>query len=225
MSGRSLESTLKLLTESYLTQTARWPAAGRHILAQFDESTVVVYQAYRPEIGSYAAAHGRFGASFRLNRMSWIKPNFLWMMYRSGWGSKPDQQVTLAVRLHRSAFDEILRQAVHSSYVPALYRSPQEWKDALARSQVRLQWDPDHHPSGAPLVRRAIQLGLSGDILKHYASEWIVAIEDISEFVAVQSRHVAERAWGALRTPREDVYPVADPAAASRWMIDTGAAS
>jgi len=27
--------------------------------------------------------------------MSWIKPNFLWMMYRCGWGTKEGQQVTL----------------------------------------------------------------------------------------------------------------------------------
>lgn len=216
--------TLNLRTEPYLAQSARWPAAGRHILAQFDDSTVVVYQAYRPEIGSYAAAHGRFGASFSLNRMSWIKPNFLWMMYRSGWGSKPDQQVTLAVRLRRTAFDEILRQAVHSSYMPGVYPSEREWKDALARSHVRLQWDPDHHPSGTPLTRRAIQLGLRGDVLKQYAAEWIVAIEDISDFVTVQSRRVAERAWPSLITPREEVYPVGDPAVASRLMINTGVA-
>jgi hypothetical protein len=38
---------------------------------------VVVYQAYRPEIGHFAAQHGYFGGSFSLDRMSWIKPNFL----------------------------------------------------------------------------------------------------------------------------------------------------
>lgn len=36
--------------EPYLDQLPDWPAAGRHILAQFDEESVVVYQAYRPEI-------------------------------------------------------------------------------------------------------------------------------------------------------------------------------
>jgi hypothetical protein len=29
---------------------------------------------------------------------------------------------------------------------------------------VRLQWDPDHHPNGSPLKRRAIQLGLRNDV-------------------------------------------------------------
>jgi hypothetical protein len=209
-----------ILTEPYLAQSARWPAAGRHILAQFDDSSVVVYQAYRPAIGLYAAAHGRFGASFSLGRMSWIKPNFLWMMYRSGWGSKVDQQVTLAVRLRRSGFDEILRLAVHSSFAASIYQSESEWNRALARSPVRIQWDPDHHPSGAPLGRRAVQLGLRGDVLKRYAGDWIVAIDDISEFVAAQSRHMAARAWNALITPKESVYPVIDPTLASTLMID-----
>jgi hypothetical protein len=80
--------------------------------------------------------------------MSWIKPNFLWMMYRSGWGTKPDQEVTLAVRLKREAFDFILAQAVRSTFVPEVYSIHQAWKERLALSQVRLQWDPDHDPSG-----------------------------------------------------------------------------
>ena len=48
---------MKLLTEAYLAQAERWPKAGRHILAQFNDETVVVYQAYRPAIGHFAAQH------------------------------------------------------------------------------------------------------------------------------------------------------------------------
>src|SRR2546426_7893609 len=92
---------MNLQTEQYLTQSKRWPASGRHILAQFDAETVLVYQAYRPAIGRFAAQQQRFGGEFGLNRMSWVKPNFLWMMYRSGWGTKEGQEVTLAVRLWR----------------------------------------------------------------------------------------------------------------------------
>src|SRR3974390_3276628 len=99
---------MNLLTEPYLVQNARLPKTGRHILAQFDDESVIVYQAYRPAIGHFAAQHGYFGGEFSLNRMSWIKPNFLWMTYRSGWGTKEGQEVTLAVRLRRAAFDEIL---------------------------------------------------------------------------------------------------------------------
>lgn len=107
--------TLEL--EPYLQQRDDWPSRGRHILAQYDRQTVVVYQAYRPSIGRFAADHGYFGGDFSLGRMSWIKPNFLWMMYRSGWGQKQGQEVVLAVRLQRKAFDEILARAVPSSFV------------------------------------------------------------------------------------------------------------
>ena len=201
---------MKLLTESHLNQTSKWPKTGRHILAQFDENTVVVYQAYRPAIGNFAAEHGYFGGEFSLNRMSWIKPNFLWMMYRSAWGTTPGQEVILAIWLLRSAFDEILASAVHSNFIPAVYGSEKVWRQAVKSSDVRLQWDPDHHPSGAKLERRAIQLGLRGNVLANYAREWIVNIEDISEFVQ-QQRQSKEGDRTQLLTPCETVYPVIDP--------------
>ncbi len=50
-----------LLTLPYLEQAERWPTGGRHILAHFDDTTIVVYQAYRPSIARYALEHGRFG--------------------------------------------------------------------------------------------------------------------------------------------------------------------
>jgi len=138
---------MNLLTEPYLTQVSRWPKAGRYILAQFDENSIVVYQAYRPAIGHFAASQDYFGGEFKLGRMSWIKPNFLWMMYRSGWGTKEGQEVILAVRLSRSTFDEILAAAVHSTFVPEVYASEKEWKQAGKSSSVKLQWDPDHQSS------------------------------------------------------------------------------
>jgi len=201
---------LNLRTESYLEQRQRWPKSGRHILAQYDDESVVVYQAYRPAIGNFAAAHGYFGGEFSLGRMSWIKPNFLWMMYRSGWGSKEGQEVVLAIRLRRSAFDEILSQAVHSSFVPDGYALRSEWQEMVKTSDVRLQWDPDHAPSGAKEERRAIQLGLRGEVLRRYAREWIVDIQDVSGFVAEQRESLS--AFENLRTPAERVYPIADQA-------------
>jgi hypothetical protein len=68
---------MRLIAESYLAQNARWPRSGRHVLAQFDATSVVVYQAYRADIGQFAARHGRFGGGFSPGRMSWVKPNFL----------------------------------------------------------------------------------------------------------------------------------------------------
>ena len=113
---------MRLITTSYTEQKTRLPKIGRYILAQFDEEGVIVYQAYRPAIGHFAAIHGYFGGDhFSLNRMSWIKPNFLWIMYRSGWGQKEGQEVVLAVKIKKEAFDTILANAVRSSYNPDLY--------------------------------------------------------------------------------------------------------
>jgi hypothetical protein len=192
-----------LHTESFETQTARWPASGRHILAQFDDESIVVYQAYRPAIGHFAATHGHFGGEWSLDRMSWIKPNFLWMMYRCGWAQKEGQEVVLAIWLARTLFDEILAAAVPSSFDDRVYADRKAWEHAVKRSDVRLQWDPDHGPGGQPLARRAIQLGLRGDVLARFAKP--LRIEDITPFVREQR---AARDRGELVTPTEHVYPV-----------------
>jgi len=205
---------VRLRTERYDLQRKRWPERGRHVLAQFDDRGVVVYQAYRPSIGLSAARNGRFGdGGFSLERMSWIKPNFLWMMYRCGWATKEGQEVVLAVTLARTAFDAILEAAVPSSFGQVdRYADRASWEQAVAASDVRLQWDPDHHPSGAPAERRAVQLGLRGGALAKYAGEWILSIEDVTPFVAEQRER---RGTPDLVIPSEAVYPCPPAAAAA----------
>lgn len=197
---------MKLQTQSYFQQREIWPLSGRHILAQFDDDTIVVYQAYNSAIGHFAARNGTFGGDFKTSRMSWIKPNFLWMMYRSGWGTKPDQEVTLAVRLRRSFWEEILQQAVPSSFNNQDFASHEEWAKAVERSSVRLQWDPDHDPHGSKLERRAIQLGLRGETLHRYSRDEIVEIEDISSWVENQRILVQKRQLDKLELPHERIY-------------------
>lgn len=209
---------MNLTHESYRSQSERLPREGRHILAQYDVDSIVVYQAFHRDIAEQAVKHGRFVAPFSFQRMSWIKPNFLWMMYRSGWATKPNQEAVLAVRLRRAAFDEILQLAVHSSFIPEAYDSEASWRSAVATSSVRLQWDPDHAPNGDPLDRRAIQLGMRGETLRKYAMDWIVAIEDITDFVRDQAAFVSNR--DALQTPKENVYPVADAEVARKLGLD-----
>ena len=211
---------MTLATQLYREQLKSWPTAGRHIMAQFDAESIVVYQAYRQSIGRFATQNQYFGGDFSFNRMSWIKPNFLWMMYRSGWGTKEGQEVTLAVYLRREAFERILEQAVHSTFVPEIYDSPENWRARLKDSCVRLQWDPDHDPSGAKQERRALQLGLAGDVLRLYAREWILKIEDISEFVSQERLRAKEQGFANLMTPRERVYPVQNAQVGSDLGLD-----
>ena len=209
---------MNLATEPYLEQKAYWPHECRHILAQFDDNSVVVYQAYRPGIGHFAARRGFFGGEWSFNRMSWLKTNFLWMMHRSGWGTKENQEVTLAVRLKRPFFESLLEAAVPSSYDARLYADDKAWKSAVASSDVRLQWDPDHSPTGAPQRRRAIQLGMRGAVLAEYARQAILEIEDISAFVESQRAHIGSE---SLRTPSERVFVPAKAEVAARLGLDS----
>ena len=84
------------------------------------------------------------------------------------------------------------------------------WQLAVRRSDVRLQWDPDHDPVGDKLERRAIQLGLRGAAIESYGKEWILDIEDISDLVREQRNHIVPESRSSLHTPRETVYPVDD---------------
>ena len=212
---------MTIQTAPYLDQKATWPASGRHILAQYDHSSIIVYQAYRPAIGLYAVRHQRFGGDFSYHRMSWIKPNFLWMMYRSGWGTKPGQEITLAIRLNRDFFESILAEAVPSKYDPDLYSDREAWQSSVARSSVRLQWDPGRGPSGAREGRRAIQLGLRGAAFREYGQSAIVEIIDLTEFVESQRVHVESGDYKQLIVPREQVFVPSDPVVAERLKLST----
>ncbi len=178
-------------TENYIEQQAKLPKKGKHIVAQSDGETLVVYQAYNDQIAKYAVANQQFGgAHFSLTRMTWIKPNFMWMMYRAGWATKKNQTSILAIRLKKAGFDEILRRAVPSSFAASNFPTNEAWKNALAQSDVRLQWDPDHSPTGQKLERRAIQLGLKGTTFHQFNEEWIVEITDITAFVKEQAKKI-----------------------------------
>ena len=135
----------------------------RNIYAVFDEKTIKVYQAYNNEIADEALKLGKFGSKFSLNRMTWIKPSFLWMMYRSGWATKQGQERILAIDLKREGFDEIVKNSVFSSFREVSDLSKEEWKEKLENSEVRCQWDPDRDIYGNPIGRRAIQLGIKGE--------------------------------------------------------------
>ena len=201
---------MNLRIKKYTEQTKAWPQEGKHILAQYDDDSIVVYQAYRKSIGRFAAENQFFGGDFSYSRMTWIKPNFLWMMYRSGWGTKPGQEITLAIRLKRTVFDNYLSLAVASSFAQTSIESHDKWKDSVVNSEVRLQWDPDHYPNGAKETRKAIQLGIRGAELKAFKGEGIIEIQDISDFVNEQRENVNDNNLGDLLTPDETIYVPTD---------------
>ncbi|MBD8083047.1 DUF4291 domain-containing protein [Chryseobacterium caseinilyticum] len=194
---------MKLKLKSYKQQLQDWPQKGYHIMAQYDDEKIIVYQSYRKEIGEFALKNQYFGGAFSLERMTWIKPNFLWMMYRNGWGRKDGQEYVLAIHLKIDAFKKYLENAVYSSYNERLELSKEEWQEQVKESSVRLQWDPDHDPFGNKLERKAIQIGLRNDFIRSFAHEDIILIENISDFVKEQYQFVLEDDLGKLVLPEE----------------------
>lgn len=126
-------------------------------------------------------------------------------MYRAGWASKPHQQKILAITLPMEHFKTILENATISSYDSKIYETQEAWKEALATTEVRLQWDPDHDPFGNKQERKAIQLGMKGEILKKFCTEWILKIEDITGFVHSEYEKVRQQQLEHLEVPCEEV--------------------
>lgn len=178
---------MTLETIKYLDYEQELPQEGKHIIGQERNNNIIVYQAFNPNITKWAIENQKFGGShYKFSRMSWIKPNFLWMMYRAGWAKKEHQQNILAIEISKSNFEILLEEAVHSDFKEEIYVTKENWKSRLATSKVRLQLDPDHNPYGEKLERRAIQIGIKGDLLEKFGKEWIISIEDITEFVHQQ---------------------------------------
>lgn len=155
---------------------------SEHVIrARYTDLTIRVYQAYRPEIARPALKAGRFVAPFSMQRMTWIKPSFHWMMYRSGHASKPGQEMVLGIDITREGFDWALAHAELSRFHPRTHASYEEWRRRLDEAPVRVQWDPerDRHMNIVAGVR-SIQIGLSGEAVVRYVNDWIVHIEDVT---------------------------------------------
>jgi hypothetical protein len=202
---------MKILTELYIQSLERLPKTGQHIIGHQAENLIVVYQAYKHSIADYAIENQFLGGpDYSYNRMSWIKPNFLWMMYRCGWAEKENQERVLALWIDKSDFENILREAVLSSFNPKYYESHDQWADELNSKEVRLQWDPDHNPFGYKIERRAIQLGLKGKALENFGKKQIKRIEDITEFAKEQKLQLYNDQLDNLFVPVETLYRTTD---------------
>ncbi|MFC7217290.1 DUF4291 domain-containing protein [Streptomyces polyrhachis] len=152
----------------------------RQIRAVHSADTVTVYQAYSPAIGLAAVRDGRFSDGWKRERMTWVKPSFLWMMYRCGWGTKAGQETVLAVEISRGGFEWAVRNACLSGYEPGVHPDRATWQRQLKRSPTRVQWDPERDLHLRPLPHRSLQLGLSGEAVRRYADEWTVSIRDVT---------------------------------------------
>jgi hypothetical protein len=180
--------------------------ATKRVLAAQDERGVFVYQAFHTATVEAAVIKGTFGKGFSMDRMTWIKPSFGWMLHRSGYATKHRQEAIARIHLSHAGFLAILQQAVPTSYNTALFPDIAAWNDALRRSDVRCQWDPDRDLFDRKLEQRAIQLGIRGETVYRYVHEWIRGIENVTE-LAHQIQEAVENKRSILpEVPMETEY-------------------
>lgn len=212
---------LPFKTDFYETLQTSWPAKGKVILhspdVTIDDDTIILYQAYNDSIANYAVSHQTFKdcPDFSTTRMTWLKPNFCWMMYRSGWATKPNQQRILAITIKKVHFNEILLQSVSTSKKEIAKNNEGE-----KSTDVRLQWDPDHDAFGEKVERRAIQIGIRGIVLDTFLTKYIINICDITAFVQEQRNNVDPERLHLLRVPAEHIYSVEDELLRGHIQLD-----
>jgi hypothetical protein len=180
------------------------------VRAAFDARTIRVYQAFPPEIAALAVEAQTFRPPFKRDRMTWIKPSFTWMMYRSDWGRKSGQERILGIDILRTGFEWALAHSSASQFATDMYASTEEWRTLFEQSPVRVQWDPERTLTLEPLSWRTIQVGLGGEAVEAYVDNWVAGIEDITQMVAriesltADGDHVSAE---SLR-PVEQPYPL-----------------
>ncbi len=183
--------------------------AEQQIRAAFDDQTIRVYQAYSHHIADTALDKGTFiSPPFKMERMTWIKPSFLWMMYRAGWGFKDEGQARiLAIDITREGFEWALANSCLSH--PPESMTPEEWIAYKHSKPVRIQWDPERNLLLEPQPYRAIQIGLSGDAVVRYVNQWIQQITDVTP-LAHRIHHLVasgQPAEARALLPVEQPYP------------------
>ncbi|MBL7977135.1 MAG: DUF4291 domain-containing protein [Bacteroidetes Order II. Incertae sedis bacterium] len=183
----------------------------RIVRAVYDNNTITVYQAFNKYIAQSAVEHQTFvSPPFKKERMTWIKPSFLWMMYRSGWAIKENQECILAIKIKRLGLEWALQNSCLSHFDSSVHTSYETWKKILKNSPVRIQWDPEKDIFLHPLNYRSIQIGLSDIAVERYVTDWIVQVDDITENCKHINQLINEGKINQAKDllPQEQIYPL-----------------
>ncbi len=182
----------------------------QQIRAHFDSKTITVYQAYNEKIALPAIKNNRFEAPFSFNRMTWIKPSFLWLMERSNYGTKSNQEYILGIKLKREAWENLLNIGVLTHPDSNIYKSASQWQERFDAAKVHIQWDPERSLKGGKLEIRSIQVGISRFLINDFNEQWIQNIEDCTPLVKKinQLRKAGKYKEAKRLLPSEKIYPI-----------------
>ena len=181
----------------------------KEVFASYNKKYIRIYQAYNSTIAEEAVRLQNFGNSFNTNRITWIKPSFLWLMYRSNWGTKKNQECILAVDVHRDFFNRMLEKAILTSPDSMMFDG-NEWEKRFKNTDVYCQWDSDRSLNGTPINRYAIQIGIKGEAMRDFLDNGIYKIEDLTPTVRKWNERRKKRQLNINELPSERLYPVND---------------
>ena len=162
-------------TMAQIPKSSKSPTPYRQIRAIYDETIIIVYQAYSQNIATAAVKEQKLHASsdFSFTRMTWIKPSWCWIMYRSRYSTKDSRQSRiLAIKMRREDFERLLGMAVVTEgeklrkevccffWVIFGKRTGSDADGTQERERpVRVQWDPERGPSLEVYVVFTLEMG------------------------------------------------------------------
>jgi len=180
------------------------------IRAEYDADTISIYQAFSKAIALPAIKHQRLVEPFLVDRMTWIKPSFLWMMYRSDWATRANQECILKIKIHRRKWEYALSEAILTTPERHVYPNAAQWRILSDRAKIKVQWDPERDLRSQRLNYRSIQVGITPVLAKEYASKWIHSIYDCTSLVReIQNLVLMNKTEEAQKLlPPEKIYTV-----------------
>jgi hypothetical protein len=185
---------------------------SHQVRAVYNDRTIRVYQAYSDQIADSALRSGTFlSPPFNAQRMTWIKPSFLWMACRAGWGEKEEKQKRiLAIDITREGFEWALGRSrlTHDALGPHMCRG--EKLESMRASYVLVQWDPERDLFCSPQPWRTIQVGIRDEAVRRYVHDWIVKISDVTALAGRIHDCVAQGHMSPVvhLLPKEREYPL-----------------
>lgn len=180
------------------------------IRALYDTKNIALYAAFSPSIANVALKAQQLLPPFSYDRMTWVKPSYLWMMYRSDWAQKDNMQRILRIWIKRTDWEAALKEAVLTTPEAHVYGDAKKWRKQLDKARVRVQWDPERDIQNKHLAFKSIQVGITPALAETYAKRWITKIEDVTPLTHQISPWVFAQQWqkAAQLLPQEQVYTV-----------------
>lgn len=180
------------------------------IRATYDAKRIAVYAAFGPKIAETALLHQQLLPPFSYSRMTWIKPSYLWLMYRSNWAKSAGMERILRIWVKRSNWDAALTEAILTTPEPHVYPDAKKWRKKVDKTRIKVQWDPERNIRNERQAAKSIQVGIMPALAEQYAKKWIDEIEDMTPLTRQVRNLVYQRDFDQAETllPEERVYPV-----------------